>query len=263
MTTKQKKHNRKCYFLFICIMISFSFFHFFSASYMIQSNLWSIPIYVDRLYGNLQSASNHTTWRRYRLGDMVQLDRDMRWQGHQYHKLFYPTSIATEYIERTNEKKDYETMLQIINNRTLDALPSNDSLVVHLRTGDVIDLSKYSVAELLSSQHLYRGHKYSRPLSFYQYVLNKLAILHTNVSDVILVTGFHFNQNHEKSMQYIAGIKQFFETNGYNTALRMTDPDSDFLFMCNSKYFVKSGQSTYSSLTARMVEMKGGIVLKR
>eukprot|EP00483_Globobulimina_turgida_P011576 UN11598 len=132
---------------FLCILMVFIFLMHYIGVFL---------IYGDQLYGSIRAkiAGNSDNWRRYRLGDIIERGAHFTsWRGHKLHRLIYPESIATEYIDRTNKDKDYKVLLQIINDRYNKlnlSLPTNRTLVVHLRGGDVIDYNPYSVSEMLS-----------------------------------------------------------------------------------------------------------------
>eukprot|EP01083_Nonionella_stella_P181439 649995_1 len=92
--------------------------------------------------------------------------------GYQYHKHQFPQSIATQYLSykfedlngtlylnRDAKFKDYRLLLQIVRNRTINSsatalinsIDYDHTLIVHLRTGDVIDNSKLNVNDILNS----------------------------------------------------------------------------------------------------------------
>ena len=89
-------------------------------------------------------------------------------------------------------------------------------------------------------------------LSRYRIMKIVIEIINTknyNINEIILVGGYHRkNIDHSKSEEYIQKVKEFFENNNYIVETRIDgDPDDDFIFMCNAKYFVPSG-GTYSLL---------------
>ena len=207
----------------------------------------------------------------YRLGDMI-LHRN-QFSGIDYHLIDYPNSIASEYLKATPNKSDLPVLFEIIKKRTTPELkPDENTLLIHLRIGDVIDNSRFSVDELLSEGRNYGaikseqkegewgGHNYVKPLSYYQEVLEIIQTLPIN--KIILIGGYHMDGDHSKSEEYVSRIQTFFEENKYRVETRINeDPDEDFILMSNSTYFVQSGGG-YSRLIVKMVEMNNNNVLK-
>lgn len=195
---------------------------------------------------------------RYRLGDMIKYkshSSNKEW-GFSYHKKNFPNSIATEYMLTTNNKSDYQTLLKIISKRDYPRQYIN-YLVVHLRLGDVIDNSNYSVDEFLFKK--INSHNYVKPLGYYRKIIYKSKIL--GISKVIFITGFHQGKNHTKSLKYLSYVKKFFKNKGFQCQSRINlDPDEDFLIMCNAKYFVPSGGG-FSDIITNIVKLKGGLII--
>jgi len=211
----------------------------------------------------------------YRLGDIV--------KGHQYryrrdgwlwHKTHYPKSIATKYMKiiktlpKSKQNNNVEVLQKIINEQKYKKYHNhNSNIVIHIRTGDVIDQQKYSVDQFLSKERPYvtgegvvRPHYYVKPLSYYKSLLEKIDQLGLD-KNIILVTGFHKEDDHSKSLQYIDKIQKFFEKNGYLVTTRINhDPDEDFVFISTSKYYIPSGGG-FSLLLSSMVVSLGGMVI--
>ena len=202
---------------------------------------------------------------RYRLGDMVRIKngRNSRYNkkiGFNYHLKNYPNSIATEYMLKTKKNNDYNTLLDIINKRQPKFYP-DDTLIIHLRIGDVIDNVDESVDEILSNYTPYHNMgNYVRPIKYYTNLID--TINSYKIKKILLIGGFHTKGNHDKSLQYVNHIKQHFENNGFKCTTRINhNADEDFLIMCNSKYFVPSGGG-FSSIIKQMVKLKGGNIIE-
>ena len=174
-----------------------------------------------------------------------------------------PNSIAADYIRRTNKNNDYDELMDILNERMQknesSQIPNDNELVVHLRTGDVIDHSKKSVTEMLSRYTKYvNGKSYVKPMSYYKQVMKFAAS--KNLTKVTLVTGFHETKSVRKSLDYVNRVQEAFEENDFQTSIRLNEnPDEDFIFMCNSRYFVQSGGG-FSKIIAELIKMKNGTV---
>ena len=217
-------------------------------------------IYYLNLNITLRAKETHN-WEMYRLGDMFKTERlRSMMDGYQRHIENFPDSIAVEYMNKLGE--NYQLLLQIVNERTNkhpELIPNNHTLVIHLRTGDVIDLSNHTVDEFLKFKNL-TNHHYTRPLSFYDNMFNDIKTQNITFDHVMVITGFHRNIDHKKSISYIDYIIKHIERMGYNVTLRINqNPDDDFITMCNSKYFIISGGG-FSRMTANIVRLKGGKV---
>ena len=81
----------------------------------------------------------------YRLGDVV-LNAKHREREAEQTLHNHPASIASQYLRRTNRSEDISVLQRIVDrrikwNHTNCSAPSLDTLVVHLRLGDVLDVS--------------------------------------------------------------------------------------------------------------------------
>ncbi len=199
----------------------------------------------------------------YRLGDMVKggIHRSNA-GGEAYHKANYPDSLAVAYMNSTTKSNDYDILFNLIEKQEWKSKISkynfdfDHTLFIHLRVGDVLEQSPSTVAEHLDRHINYlNGIQYVRPLSFYAKIQQELP---TNVTKVILVTGFHTpEKSTNKSLKYIRKINAFFKEKGYTTSEPLIDnpPDEDFILMSNANFFVKSGGG-YSHLIGKMVEKR-------
>lgn len=80
--------------------------------------------------------------------------------------------------------------------------------------------------------------------------------------NIMMITGFHTEHDHKKSLQYIDRVKKYFESQGYLVSTRINKhPDKDFVYMSTSKYFIPSGGG-FGELISNMVEHKGNKVIK-
>ena len=200
--------------------------------------------------------------RNYRLADMIKSKKFRTNELKKKYPIIFPNSIATEYMKRTDEDNDFNLLIDIINKRENDIHKKYyNYIIIHLRTGDVIDKTKYSVDDFLNKNINYANNsQYVYPLSYYKKILEKLKKI--NSKKILLISGFHHKGSHSKSNEYIDRIKKFFEDNNYKVEKRINnDPDDDFIIMSNSKYFVKSGGG-FSKIISQIVEKKGGNVIK-
>ena len=202
----------------------------------------------------------------YRLGDMILIkngysSRYNKKKGFDYHIKHFPNSIATEYMLKTTKSRDFNTLLDIINKRQPKFYP-DDTLVIHLRIGNVIDRTNVSFDDILTDYTLYKnGRQYVKPIKYYTNLID--TIHNYKIKKILLVGGYHSKGNRNKSLRYVNHIKQHFENNGFNCTTRINhNADEDFLIMCNSKYFVPSGGG-FSEVIKQMVILKGGTVIEK
>ena len=164
---------------------------------------------------------------------------------------------------------DYDTMLDIIcqrieSNQTLQSMmPSDRSLVIHLRTGDVIDRLNVSIRDYLlydSATGKDLGRWYTRGLLFYANVWKEIQRENIQIDNIMVVTGFHKNDDHSRSIVYINRVIRYLEKLVDTVTVRINEnPDEDLIIMANSKHFVASGGGFTRAITA-LVTKNGGRV---
>jgi len=194
---------------------------------------------------------------KYRLGDAILYDKyyhnniNKRW-----YSIWFRNSIATEYWNKSKTHNDLETLYDIIQRRSKNIIKAEeDTLIIHLRLGDVMDyLTKDNVDDLLNkdlNNRYINNYKY-----FDKYINNE------NIKKITLVSGYHAPGKMEKSEEYVKKLKIFLENKGYqvNSRINKYSADEDFLYMCTSKYFLKS-EGLYSQLINEMVKRNGNQTL--
>ena len=228
-------------------------------------------------------ASDHDgTWSKYRLADFFQFP-----EGKKRHQEF-PETIIHEYYRRTSEPSNYKVLRDVIDEvRSIREIevPRSDCCVIHLRTGDVIDNSEFTVDEFLSKKRYYvydhekdaykkkEWNQYVKTRKYYERVLKKLQKL--KIGQVSFSYNLDFNpfttsksrryfrsENNEKSMEYVQRIHDFFIEESFDVVrYERHDVDYDFIHMCNSSFFVPRGGG-FSRMSAQMVKLKGKKVVK-
>lgn len=208
----------------------------------------------------------------YRLGDMIKNhDYRERADGYNGHKANYPNSIATIYmggirkLPIAKQDNNMQVLSSIISSlRFVKYKNSSTDIVIHCRTGDVIDQQPYSVDEFLSAdRRLQPANKYYyvKSLSYYKSILSEIQKIPSHPKKITIVTGFHTGGNHIKSLKYIDQVVDFFKSNGFAVATRINkSADSDFVYCATSKYFVQSGGG-FSHIIARLVKSRGNRVI--
>lgn len=200
----------------------------------------------------------------YRLGDIIQFKVfNKKILTKLVYKYYFSNTIASEYIKRTKnsqELPDYDILFNIMKEKTKEYnIPNNNELIVHLRIGDVIDWEyKDDIDELLEGKKHYY---YLKNYGNFDKLFKKISNM--NIEKIILVGGYHTQEDHSRSIEYVDKIKKYIEKNNYlvETRIDKASADEDFIYMSNSKYFLKSG-GRYSDIINKMVKMNDGIIFE-
>lgn len=191
-------------------------------------------------------------WKEYRLGDCVMDNK--RWKDNleKNHYHYFPNSIASKYMKNTQLLKNLDLLFKIV--KTYENTTPDDSIIIHLRVGDVLE-------NPLWSRHL----EYPTKISKFKILINKLNDDKNSLRKIVLVGGSHQNyKEYKNSEKYINSVKKIFKDNGFDVKLRFgNNPDDDFIYMSNAKHFVRSGTAgNFTYLIAEMVKRNKGIVYK-
>lgn len=149
--------------------------------------------------------------------------------------------------------------------------PPPGSVVVHLRVGDVVDASNYTVRQLLSKERPFYAWSplslYVRPFSFFESHIDTDFLKNRTV---VLVAGATAGANTTaipprpiKSCLYVRSLRAYFMVRGAREViLRLgRSPDDDIAYMSQADYFLPSGGG-YSRIPAFFVQKRGGTVLQ-
>ena len=220
-----------------------------------------------------------TGWVTYRLGDMfLQRRQRMSEMGRKFHSNRFPQSLAVEYMKRIEHRDNetngsdayYDSMMRILRerierNETLQKmLPDDHTLVIHLRTGDIIDRYELPIREFLSFNNATaakrNGHWYTRGLPFYAAIWDQIQEQHIRIGTILVVTGWHVERTHFRSIAYINEVIKYLEQLVDTVEIRINqNPDEDALIMSQSTYFVESGGG-YSRMIGDFVERFNGSI---
>jgi len=222
----------------------------------------------------------YTGWGDYRLGDMIAkpYERDLD-GGRWYHEENFPNSLATKYMDATEDGGNYAVLADIIrttHSHTATPPPDQDTVVAHLRIGDVLeeewtgtrDFSVWEIlhrddeicVDVLDEENVGNLHRncFVHNLKYYE---TQLAKLPDNVNHAVLVAGSHKAANYMRSSEYIRGVRDFFISKQFTVDLRLGKlPDGDVIFISRSSYFIQGGGG-FSILLADVVREMGGQVL--
>jgi hypothetical protein len=155
----------------------------------------------------------------------------------------YPNSICSQYLRMTDKETDLDVLIDIISKFPKELKPKDDDIVIHLRVGDIFDqaeqLKKYCEKTNQSWDRVFRPRV--PPISYYKSIINNIK-RETVMPDVIIVAGGCLTHSFTESKKYIKKIKNLFKEAGHSVKIRFGHPpDDDFVFMCRSKSFYKSG----------------------
>ena len=159
-----------------------------------------------------------------------------------YHITNFPSSIIYKYLIHSKGKTgNYNILTDIVykHHNLIQHKLNRNTVLIHIRLGDVIEESPYSVDDHLSNNIEFKHYgQYVFPISYFQTQLKKF-----NVENIIFVTGNHFKHiKLTKSTEYIKKLTQFFKNIGYNcSTMSNTDADIDFLYLCLCDNLITTG----------------------
>ena len=209
----------------------------------------------------------------YRLGDMV-MHASWRQQdsGKARHQQEFPDSIATTYMQRTNESLRISVLDDIVRQRhgTAGASPLSSSCapagsmgIVHIRLGDVMGDAPVASGPTAAMVHASSTSKYVRPLQFYEGIARKFNATRTSMAPIVRVVLVSATYRahattvlSSSSFAHLQAIHGVFRRAGYganSVGIRLNrEADADFVYMAQSSYFVCSGGG-FSRLVATLV----------
>ena len=207
---------------------------------------------------------NESNWFNYRLADIIRgLLLKEKWADYLAEiEKNLPNSIVVKYLKRTKNLEfeercnNYEILEKIIIEKSKHAdLPAETDIVFHIRLGDVVVDFKNGDAVFKVSWGL--------KLKELNYILRQIRRKKIG-NKLILVYGSHKTKiNHEANEKYLTGIKSLLKKEHFEFGEKnSTNPDDDFIYMCNSTKFIKSGGG-FSRLIGQIVERNGGIVFEK
>jgi len=214
-------------------------------------------------------------WKDYRLGDCVKLckgcpEPDSRISGPLAH-----WTLSGEYSDLactndTKHKKDEDLLEVILRKRDGKpgfVKPHPGALLIHLRLGDKIDLSKADTYTLLQDGGPAYGRNTPREIkSVYEYLANIVESRVPTDPGVMLRGGSHFPQYYVKSKTYAYCLEEAISKAGYRVHLEMdvgaSNADYDFYFLSHAKKIIV-GTGGFSRFIGHFVLRHGGIVFGR
>jgi len=194
---------------------------------------------------------NGNQWNKYRFGDIFKgyLFDNLKGENLYYLRDInknYPNSFGSKYVQysgypKSFKKNDYDILEKIFNEYNYDK-PDNNTLVIHLRLGDILNTSKTHYIDYYYSYDYYRK------------LLEKIK-KNDNIKKVDIVTGLHTNKLVKESNDRLNIIRNIFDENYPVNVIITNNPDKDLYYMCHSKYFCKSGKSGgYTNIVSHYVK---------
>ena len=216
------------------------------------------PSYRDvteakRIYASVSVEYKHY-WpdKAYRLGDTV-LGAFSPEKDKADHLEMYPNSLTSLYFSKTNKFGDLYVLAQVTKDfqKMHDVqIPSDDDIVLHLRLGDVIERSSYSVDEHMYAKYsdLEQGY-YVKPLTYFDEAFKRFE----PGMRVVVMYGTPFPElGLSKSKEYVAKIVEYLTGKGYEIRVRVSEgADEDFVFGAFAKRIVTTGGG-YSNLISKV-----------
>ncbi len=161
----------------------------------------------------------------YRLGDLVHGYFDLINASH-FFCTHWPFSIGCAYAQRRRRSTDYSVIRELVHG---GEVPPSDALIVHVRTGDVLDWPLY--------REKYRCHtacRWIRPQEAYAHVCIPRA-----VTSVHIVSNPTYRTVGQRSHSYLNALRKIFEQHGYPVQLRTNaSADDDLRYISNARYIV-------------------------
>ena len=188
----------------------------------------------------------------------------------------FPGSLLDDYHKLSLQQKTrgyrWDLLFQLVQERARhkeELLPLPNTLVVHLRLGDVLDSRRVreNVTELLYQQkYCYANiqthwNAYVKPLSYFADSLRNLTSPNNrSYSSVVIMGSAHkgqviFDMVPRKSCSYTIALQSYFERYFANVSLRLgRSPDDDIVFASHAAGYLLSG-GAYSRLIQRLYGM--------
>ena len=210
-------------------------------------------------------------WVGYRLGDCIK--RCSGCPGKRKHHDLASTSIAGQYneqacktglhVERGNETL-LDELLAARDGKKGFYKPDPDAMVVHLRLGDKIELSRTKPTLILSDggdPHYNPFHGFGAIKSVYE-ILTEISL--SNLTKVVVRGGSHWPDAYRKSRIYSDCLYQAATKAGYEASINVkeVDADADFYFLSHARHIITS-VGGYSRYVGHAVLRRGGILYGR
>ena len=154
----------------------------------------------------------------------------------------------------------------------VEEMPLEDTLVVHLRLGDIVPVLDHEVDEAFrfDGSVMYQLSQDWVKLAAFNYVrgreffLEAIAQLPKEVTKVVLVGSTMHGATYsvKPSLRYVHLVENLFHMHKFKVTKRLDfSPDADFVFIANARWFLRSGGEFSGVVLAGCVKLNGGTVL--
>lgn len=226
---------------------------------------------------------------------------DPKWKRYDFNDLFRhrntvfeknairgpPHSLINEYYATANDKGDLNTLCMLTRKRAQrDSHPERfhrASLILHLRVGDVVDDSVYSLGTMLTQQTCFytqdlkgcQGQgwdQYVKPLTTFQNLPQKVGKV---PGDVIIMMGAHqapgsmplgYDDPGPRSCWYVHAVKAYLQTLWPSTKITIrtggNSPDDDMVMASLARAIITTGGGFSSLLGDLCSRCSGGTVYR-
>jgi len=174
--------------------------------------------------------------------------------------VFFPGTIAWEYLRKKQEAHDYEVLCNdVVRGRSgsLSHLPPPDAVVIHVRLGDDVEW-QWRSTDLWDGE----DHRKVKNRAYFEAAMEKFP---ADVKTVVIVgSAVHRNyfSDSKGSEWYVKKVIDLFTRRGYVVIQRLRAlPDDDFVYMSNAKYFLPTGGG-YGGQASACVERLGGTPIR-
>jgi hypothetical protein len=186
-------------------------------------------------------------WDHYRLGDVVSCNGG---DFNLYHLKQYPTSIASEYIKRTDKAHQHHIVEDIIKEKKFESY--DIELLLHIRIGDVLCKQGEIVDYDKTPKRYYSDYYAKFNNKDWWYDILQYIRQH-NIKHIVIMAGAHFKECLSKSAQYINNRKDFIIENIPDVTIEYAlgiSPDDGVVLAYNAKHCISTGGEYGKLLTA-------------
>ena len=151
-------------------------------------------------------------------------------------------------------------------------IPSPETLVIHLRLGDIIETSSSSVEDILmkGADPGYPTKNFLNSIKSVHEILDNIYNISTFEGEgfehmkVQIVGGTHRKEYWQKSRVYAACLHRAIQNAGFMVDMRLegAHPDEDFYYISHAKRLIVSAGG-YSNLMGKLAEYRGGKIAGR
>ena len=206
-------------------------------------------------------------WAHYRLGDCVKLN-DKTACSYITDNNKTRSTLMYNYSHQSKGAKPNITLLAALVRNMQCPHPPSDSLVMHFRLGDVIELSKTPVATMISdggSSHPPHGAAFAHAIKSLNEIYDDMRSV--NLTSVSIVGGTHLaaysGRRAPKSFAYFHCIVEGLRARNVTVHTRLDmNPDQSFCYASSARYF-GVGVGGFSRLIGQVVRALGIVRIGR